>query len=97
MAAAGMGAAGLGAAGLMAKGAKGDDASPADAVDHSELKKRFESRLKAERQARKDAQSHLVQAEEQRNEIAQALRGLKKEMAELKAKAAGEPELKKKR
>ena len=98
MAAAGLGAAGLGAAGLMgAKGSKSDDAdSSGDALDHTDLKKRFESRLKAERQARKDAQSHLEQAEEQRNEIAQALRGLKKEMAELKSKAAGESEVKKK-
>jgi len=82
-------AAGLGALGLGAAGLAGDtsEAPSASAGDYDDLKKRFESRLKAERQARKDAQAHLEQAEQQRNEIANTLRGLKKEMAEFQSES----------
>lgn len=79
-AAAGLGAAGLaGAAGLVSGG---DTTPPADSAAFDDLKKRFEGRLKAERRARKDAQSQLAQAEEQRNDIARTLKKFKKEMAE---------------
>ena len=90
MAAAGVGAAGglMGGKSLMDK-----SADPADSADHGELKKRFEARLKLEVKARKDAEAHLEQAEEQRNEIAKTLRGLKKELAEAeKAAAEKKPE-----
>ena len=86
-----MGAVGLGTAGLMGGKSLMDqsaDPAPADSAAGDDLKKRFELRLKAERRARKDAQAHLEQAEEQRNEIAKTLRGLKKELVEAQNVAA---------
>ena len=80
-----MGAAGLGgAAGLMGgKSLMDKSAEPSDGgSDDADLKKRFEKKLKAERRARKDAEAHLEQAEQQRNDVAKTLRGLKKELAE---------------
>ena len=56
----------------------------ASSLEVADLKRRFEMRLKAERKARKDAQFNLEQAEEQRNDIALALRAAKKDLAAAK-------------
>ena len=89
-----MGAAGLGAAGLMGGRSLMDktaDSEPSISPADDDLKKRFEKRLKAERQARKDAEAHLEQAEQQRNDVAQTLRGLKKELVEAQKAATDKP------
>ena len=80
-----MGAVGLGAAGLMGGKSLLDKSADSEATSSpvdDDLKKRFQKRLQAERQARKDAESHLEQAELQRNDVAKTLRGVRKELVE---------------
>ncbi|MEL7496411.1 MAG: hypothetical protein AAFN77_02285 [Planctomycetota bacterium] len=68
--------------GLVAGDTEGD--SKLDDEKFAELKINFEKKLKSERKKRKEAQSFLAEAEEQRNSVAATLRDAKQELLHLK-------------